>query len=163
MTEQHPGQPPRPLIDSSSFLAPGGAEYSGPVPVRPEAAAPAYPRVSYGAASQPRYGSAVPVQAPGYGYQPPAVPGFGESPKDVAHWLIPVGRSWQSITAGYLGIFGLLIWPLAPFAVWLGVWALVNASRTGGHGRGRAIFAIVSGSGVSLVALFAIASALLSG
>lgn len=63
-------------------------------------------------------------------------------PDDALHWILPVGRSWQSITAGYLGLFGLLIWPLAPFALGLGIWAL---RIPGGHGRGRAIFAIIAG------------------
>jgi hypothetical protein len=68
----------------------------------------------------------------------------GAHPSSVVHWLVPTGRSWQSITAGYLGLFGLLLWPLAPVAVALGIWA-VQRGRHGGHGRGRAVFAIVTG------------------
>lgn len=77
-------------------------------------------------------------------YPVPAAPRPGASPSDAMHWIVPVGRSWQSILAGYLGLFGLLIWPLAPFALGIGVWAMRRA-RDGGHGRGRAVFAIVTG------------------
>jgi len=72
----------------------------------------------------------------------PASP--GGQPSDPLHWVIPVGRSWQSILAGYLGLFGLVIWVLAPAAVGFGAWAMV-VGRTGGHGRGRAVFGIVTG------------------
>ena len=80
---------------------------------------------------------------------PPAaasMPGFGESPASVAHWVLPVGRPWQSLAAGYIAIFALLLWPLGVVALGLGVWALVRSSRDGSHGRGRAIFAIVIGA-----------------
>ena len=70
-------------------------------------------------------------------------------PATAEHWLIPVGRSWQSITAGYLGFLCLVIWfvPVLGFAVEiataaLGVWAL-RLAKQGGHGRGRAVFGIV--------------------
>ena len=79
-----------------------------------------------------------PLQASSWSAQQPS-----NGPDEAAHWLLPVGRSWQSITAGYLGLFGLLIWPLAPFAIWLGIWAM---RIPGGHGRGRAVFAIVAGA-----------------
>jgi hypothetical protein len=59
--------------------------------------------------------------------------------------MLPTGRSWQSIAAGYVALFAWLIWPLGPVALVLGVWALVRASRDGSHGRGRAIFAVVIG------------------
>lgn len=68
----------------------------------------------------------------------------GSDPHDVMHWIVPVGRSWQSIAAGYLGLIGLVLWLVAPVAVWFGIWALRRA-RDGGHGRGRAIFGIVTG------------------
>lgn len=70
--------------------------------------------------------------------------GVGREPSDVVHWLLPTGRSWQSIVAGYLGLLALFLWPLAPFSLALGVWALVRGQH-GGHGRGRAVFAIVAG------------------
>ena len=68
----------------------------------------------------------------------------GVGPDQTLHWLLPVGRSWQSVLAGYLGLAALLIWPLGPVAIVLGVLALRRA-RTGGHGSGRAWFGIVGG------------------
>jgi len=94
---------------------------------------------------------------PQYGQPAPAGNGFGESPSSVAHWVLPTGRSWQSIAAGYLGLLAIVIWPLGPFAFAAGVWALRRAARAGSHGRGRAIFAIVVGV---LSTLFGIAVAL---
>ena len=70
---------------------------------------------------------------------------FGQSPTSAAHWMLPVGRSWQSIVSGYLGLISLIIWPLGPIAVAMGWWALARAARHAGHGRGRAVFAIISG------------------
>lgn len=75
---------------------------------------------------------------------PTSAASAGSDPHDVMHWILPVGRSWQSIASGYLGLIGLVLWPLAPVAVWFGFWALRRA-RDGGHGRGRAIFGIVTG------------------
>jgi hypothetical protein len=70
------------------------------------------------------------------------------------HWVLPVGRSWQSVLAGYLGLLSLLIWVLAPFSIGVGIWALVRA-RSGGHGTGRAITGIVCGTlGVVIGAAF---------
>lgn len=79
----------------------------------------------------------------------PAAPTHRGAPADLgpshpAHWLLPVGRSWQSIAAGYLGLLGLAIVFLAPFAIWTGVMAR-HLAAAGGHGMGRAIFGIVTG------------------
>lgn len=86
-----------------------------------------------------------PVAAPPVPSPPPTDWG----PSNATHWLLPVGRSWQSITAGYLGFLCLVIWfvPVLGFAVEiataaLGVWAL-RLAKQGGHGRGRAVFGIV--------------------
>jgi hypothetical protein len=89
-------------------------------------------------------------RGPGPADQPAA--GFGESPSDALHWLLPLGRSWQSLVAGYLALFNLLIWPLGPVSVALGIWALVRASRDGSRGRARAVFAVVVG-GLSTILL----------
>ncbi|MFI2753905.1 DUF2510 domain-containing protein [Cellulomonas sp. P22] len=70
------------------------------------------------------------------------VPDHG--PSSAMHWMLPVGRSWQSVTAGYLGLFSLAIWVLGPVSIGIGVWALARAKQ-GGHGRGRAITGIVCG------------------
>jgi hypothetical protein len=65
-------------------------------------------------------------------------------PSDTLHWVLPVGRSWQSIVAGYLGLIALGVWVVGPVAVGFGIWAL-RVAKTGGHGRGRAWFGIVGG------------------
>jgi hypothetical protein len=94
--------------------------------------------------------SPVPPHPPAGPFTPPVTAGYppalGESPDDPVHWLIPLGRTWQSIAAGYLGIFALFIWVLGPVAVAAGVWALRVSSRGGAHGRGRAVFGIVAGA-----------------
>ena len=70
--------------------------------------------------------------------------GASATPDETLHWLLPVGRSWESILAGYVGIAALFIWVLGPVAILLGVLALRRA-RTGGRGSGRAWFAVVAG------------------
>jgi hypothetical protein len=77
--------------------------------------------------------------------QPPPPTGFGESPSTAVHWMLPTGRSWQSIASGYVALFAIVIWPLGPVALALGIWALVRAAQQGSHGRGRSIFAIIVG------------------
>jgi hypothetical protein len=83
---------------------------------------------------------------------------LGAHPSDPVHWLVPTGRSWQSIAAGYLGIFSILVFP-APFALALGVWALRVSQRDGSHGRGRAVFGIVAGGLGTLLLLASIVAA----
>ena len=84
------------------------------------------------------------VRAP----SPYAVPvhGIGASPSDPMHWLIPVGRTWQSFAAGYVALFATVIWFLGPVAVWLGIAALRASAAGKGCGRGRAWFALAVGS-----------------
>ncbi|TQL02726.1 hypothetical protein [Cellulomonas sp. SLBN-39] len=72
-----------------------------------------------------------------------------------ADGLKPVGRSWQSVVAGYVALFSVVVWALGPLSLGLGVWAMVRA-RTGGHGRGRAVFAIVVGVLSSAAGLWAL-------
>lgn len=75
----------------------------------------------------------------------PQVARQGEHPGSVTHWLLPTGRSWQAITAGYLGLLSIGLFFLGPLSIGFGVWALVVAHRQGSHGRGRAITGIVGG------------------
>ena len=120
-----------------------------PPPVAPadaggEQGPPGYSAPGYGSAAHPGTGYGTPgYDSPGY-----TTPGYGTTsssgPSDVTHWLLPVGRSWQSIVAGYLGLVSTLVFFLAPFSIGLGIWALRKA-RTGGHGRGRAWLGIVGG------------------
>jgi hypothetical protein len=84
--------------------------------------------------------------------KPAAAQPFGQHPDSAAHWLLPVGRSWQSIVAGYLGLFSILLLP-GPFAIAFGVWGLVVANREGSHGRGRSIFGIIAGTLATIVLL----------
>lgn len=65
--------------------------------------------------------------------------------------LLPVGRTGLSMAAGYVGLGAMLIFPLAPVAIVLGILAVRDLQRRPGtHGMGRAIFAIVIGALVSL-------------
>ncbi len=67
--------------------------------------------------------------------------------------LLPVGRTGLSMAAGYVGLGALIIFPLAPIAIILGILAVRDLQRRPGtHGMGRAIFAIVAGALVSVVA-----------
>lgn len=61
--------------------------------------------------------------------------------------LVPVGRTPLAIVAGYVGLVSLVVLPLAPVALALGIWAAVDLKRRPGkHGMGRAVFAIVAGA-----------------
>ena len=99
-----------------------------------------------------------PEPSPHPAHQHPAQRGFGESPAGAVHWLLPTGRCWQSLVAGYVALFALVLWPLGPVALGLGVWALVRASRDGSHGRGRSIFAVVVGLSATGLLLAVIAT-----
>jgi hypothetical protein len=110
----------------------------------------------------------VPAGFAGYAAQPavtswqPAPERPGAHPTDALHWIAPVGRSWQSIVSGYVGLFSLLLWPLGVVAIGLGFWAL-RVGRRGGHGRGRAVFAIIAGAlGVAAMVLVLVSGALTS-
>ena len=59
--------------------------------------------------------------------------------------LLPVGRSFWAILAGYFGLFAVLIFP-APLALLFGILAVRDIRRNKDrHGMGRAIFGIVMG------------------
>lgn len=61
--------------------------------------------------------------------------------------LIPVGRTALSMIAGYVGLLSLVLFPLAPVAIVLGVLAIRDLKRRPGKaGMGRAIFAIIAGA-----------------
>ena len=73
--------------------------------------------------------------------------------------MVPVGRRGWAITAGYVAIFAAFCWALAPIALGMGLWALVDINRHGGLGRGRAWFAIAVGAvGTLLLLLIAVVS-----
>lgn len=77
--------------------------------------------------------------------RPGAAPTIGQHPTDPIHWLVPTGRSWQSIASGYVGLVSLALFFLGPAAIVLGFLGLRAADRQGTHGRGRSIFGIVTG------------------
>ena len=138
-----------------------------PVGTRP-APAPAYqaavPFTQSGFGPPAPYGLPAQQYAPAAaGYPAPYGPvRYSGAPADhgpgtATHWLLPVGRSWQSIAAGYLALFAIIVWPLGPFALGLGVWALVRSAREKAHGTGRAVFAVI----VGLLATFLLFAVLL--
>lgn len=59
--------------------------------------------------------------------------------------ILPVGRAWQAIVAGYLGLLSVL--PVfGVLALIFGFWAVEAVRRDPQrHGMGRAIFGIVAG------------------
>ncbi len=90
-----------------------------------------------------------PAMAPSYAMPQatPSAPDLG--PSHGLHYVLPVGRSPQAVAAPYVGLVAVLVcWvpvlglAAAGGATWLGVAALKRA-RTGGHGSGRAIVALV--------------------
>ncbi len=59
--------------------------------------------------------------------------------------LLPVGRSFWAIAAGYAGLFAVLVFP-APIALILSIVAIYDIKRhPDRHGMGRAIFGLVMG------------------
>lgn len=121
-------------------------------------AAAAYGSSGYAAAGYTSGGYGAPGSAPGaYGEGWAQSPAPQHGPGDVAHWLVPVGRSGVSIAAGYVGLVALFVWALGPVAIWLGVLGLRRA-RTGGHGSGRSWFGIVVGVLATLGALAVLVS-----
>jgi Domain of unknown function (DUF4190)/Protein of unknown function (DUF2510) len=76
-----------------------------------------------------------------------STPPVPEDPReDGLFWIAPVGRAWQAIAAGYLGILVLFAWPLGPVAIGFGVWALRVMRHKHSYGRGRAWFGIIAGA-----------------
>jgi hypothetical protein len=77
--------------------------------------------------------------------------------------LLPVGRSFWAIAAGYAGLFAVLFFP-APIALILGIVAIYDIKRhPDRHGMGRAIFGLVMGAIFTLVMVFALVGGALSG
>jgi len=74
--------------------------------------------------------------------------------------LIPVGRSFWAIAAGYLGLVSVLMCP-APLALVTGIIAIIDIKKhPDRHGMGRAIFGIVMGAIFTLIGLVVIVAAL---
>jgi hypothetical protein len=77
---------------------------------------------------------------------PPPLPTSGSVGDDaVMRMLLPVGRSWWAIAAGYAGLLAICGVP-APFALILGAVAIWDIkSHPKRHGLGRAYFGVVMG------------------
>ena len=57
----------------------------------------------------------------------------------------PVGMGWPAVWAWWVGFATILVWPLGPAAIVLGVWAMVDVRRNGGKGLMRGMFAVFVG------------------
>ncbi len=92
------------------------------------------------------------------GLMPPAVPPKSMGSDAGMRMLLPVGRSFWAIAAGYLGLVSILFLP-APFALATGILAVLDIKKNPEkHGMGRAIFGIVMGglfTGLLLIAMLA--------
>lgn len=88
---------------------------------------------------------------------PYAAPQHGKD-KHALHWVVPVDRRGWAIAAGYTGIATLPCFFLAPVALALGIWALVDLRRNGGYGKGRAWFAVVVGAICTPLLLWVVAT-----
>ena len=152
---EHPAGPaaPAPHRYAQPAAGPYGPQHYGPPRPGPGTSAVGYPAA--GPYGPPGVGYPVPQAYAAVAYHHPATPS-GTTPSDALHWIVPVGRSWQSVVAGYLGLLSPLVVVLAPFAIGFGIWALQRA-RSGGHGRGRAVTGIVGGI-LGLVVVVALAN-----
>ena len=60
--------------------------------------------------------------------------------------VLPVGRTVLAIAAGYLGLFGMFIPPIAPITIIVSLLAIRDLKkRPQMHGMGRAVFGLVAG------------------
>jgi hypothetical protein len=76
--------------------------------------------------------------------EPPPMKPFIED-SALLRMVVPIGRSWLAIAAGYLGLLAIVLIP-APLALIVGVLAVLDLRRhPQKHGMGRAIFGIVMG------------------
>ncbi|MCG7284842.1 DUF2510 domain-containing protein [Cellulomonas sp. ACRRI] len=154
------GAPAHARLPGTAGTAAGpGALVGASSVTNPYAPQPAVGAVATGGAYAPGHAHAA---APGGPWYPePERARLGAGPRDPVHWLLPTGRSWQSIVAGYVGLVSLLIWPLGPVAIGFGLWA-VRRGAAGGHGRGRAVFAVVVGTAATGLLTFLLASGALT-
>jgi sugar phosphate permease len=76
--------------------------------------------------------------------------------------MLPVGRTWLAIAAGYLGLFAMACIP-APIALIVGILAILDLKkRPEMHGMGRAVFGVVMGAIGTLAIIVMIVSGLVS-
>ena len=85
----------------------------------------------------------VPLLAEAVDNRRPLPPKLGDDA--MLRMLLPVGRSWWAIAAGYAGLFAVICFP-APIALILGLVAIWDIkSHPEKHGLGRAVFGLVMG------------------
>lgn len=86
----------------------------------------------------------------------PRVPAKSMGADPTMRLILPVGRSFWAIAAGYLGLVSILFFP-APFALITGILAILDIRKNPEkHGMGRAIFGIVMGGVFSAFLVFAL-------
>jgi hypothetical protein len=106
-------------------------------------------------------GQTVTVLPPGAVPPPSSIDELGENPG--IRLLLPVGRSFWAIAAGYAGLFAVLFIP-APFALILGIIAIYDIKRhPKRHGMGRAIFGLVMGAIFTIGLILAIVGCVAAG
>ena len=105
-------------------------------------------------------GRTVTVLPPGF-VPPSPIDSLGENAG--IRLLLPVGRSFWAIAAGYAGLFAVLFLP-APIALILGVVAILDIKQhPKRHGMGRAIFGLVMGAIFTLLMLVFFVAAAMKG
>ena len=85
---------------------------------------------------------------------PPAVrslPRRALEPVTMARTDVP----WQVLVAAYVGVLSLVVWPVAPLALVVGVWS-VSRIAPGEPGRRRAVLGLSSGAVGALLGVAAV-------
>jgi len=81
------------------------------------------------------------------------------SPAAVLHWVAPVAQT--GVVAGYVAAFAVLLWPLGPVALLLGLRAHRQSAPEDMHAHALANFAVVVGSVTTVASLWLTAALLL--
>lgn len=75
--------------------------------------------------------------------------------------LLPIGRSWWALVAGYLGLVSILLLP-APFALFCGIMGIIDIRKNSEkHGMGRCVFAVIVGGLFSALLMLFIVCAII--
>lgn len=154
-----PHAPPEALA-----AAPVGAWFFGAAPdVRGPIALPALRELVLGG----RLPATTPVWTPGMAsfFPASAVPAFasgGGGDQAALGLIVPVGpQSGSAIVAGYLAVFGVVIWPLGFFGALVGVFALKDLkAHPEKKGHGRAWTGIVLGGLETLLLVWVVVNSL---
>ena len=110
-----------------------------------------FPDLPLGPPPLPTPGSSLPYAGPTH--RPPPPPGIGDDAG--MRMLLPVGRSFWAIAAGYCGLLSLLCWILGPAAILCGVMALRDMKlHPERHGMGRVWTGFILGGIGTLILCF---------